>query len=40
VHRRFVTPAWRSDAWWRTIGEWRLDPAATRLARDARPTAP
>jgi hypothetical protein len=40
VHRRFLTPAWRSDAWWRTIGEWRLDPAAVRLPRDAAPAAP
>jgi peptide/nickel transport system substrate-binding protein len=40
VHRRFRTPAWRSDAWWRTIGEWRLDPAASRLPRDARPLTP
>ena len=39
VHRRFRLPAWRSDAWWRTLGEWRLDPAAPRLARDAHPPA-
>lgn len=36
VHRRFVTPAWRPDGWWRTLHEWSVDPAQ-RLPRDARP---
>ena len=40
IHHRFRTPAWRSDAWWRTIGEWRLDPTARRLPRDTRPLTP
>ena len=39
VHRRFVVPAWRPDAWWLTLGEWSLDPAQ-RLPRDAAPAAP
>ena len=39
VHRRFTTPPWRPEAWWRTIPEWRLD-AAMRLPRDVRPTKP
>ncbi len=38
VHRRFIIPAWRPDGWWRSIPEWRVDPAQ-RLPRDARPTA-
>lgn len=38
VHRRFTLPAWRSDAWWSTLGEWTLDPAQ-RLPRDAAPVA-
>jgi peptide/nickel transport system substrate-binding protein len=40
VHRRFVLPPWRADAWWRTLPAWRLDPAVPRLPRDARPNAP
>lgn len=37
VHSRFTLPAWRPEAWWRTIPAWRLDrPRA--LPRDARPT--
>ena len=39
VHRRFVVPAWRPDAWWLTLGEWSVDPAQ-RLPRDAAPAAP
>ncbi len=39
VHRRFTVPAWRPEAWWRTLGQWRLDPAQ-RLPRDAAPAAP
>lgn len=39
VHRRFVMPAWRSDAWWLTLGEWTVDPAQ-RLPRDAPPVTP
>lgn len=39
VHRRFTIPAWRSEAWWRTIPQWKLDPAQ-RLPRDAAPTTP
>jgi peptide/nickel transport system substrate-binding protein len=39
VHRRLVIPAWRSDAWWMTLGDWSVDPAQ-RLPRDARPTTP
>ncbi|MBX3174642.1 MAG: hypothetical protein KF709_09535 [Gemmatimonadaceae bacterium] len=37
VHRRFTPPLWRSDAWWLTLSEWTLDPAA-RLPRDAAPS--
>ncbi|MFM9014477.1 MAG: hypothetical protein ACKORK_13125, partial [Gemmatimonadota bacterium] len=40
VHRRFLLPTWRPEAWWRTLPSWRLDPEAPALARDARPTAP
>lgn len=37
VHARFTLPAWRPEAWWRTIPSWRLDrPRA--LPRDAHPT--
>ena len=39
VHRRYVLPAWRPDAWWVTLGEWSVDPAQ-RLPRDAAPAAP
>ena len=39
VHRRFVVPAWRPDAWWLTLGDWSVDPAQ-RLPRDAAPGAP
>ncbi|MFN0098773.1 MAG: peptide ABC transporter substrate-binding protein [Gemmatimonadaceae bacterium] len=39
VHKRFVLPAWRPDAWWLTLGEWSVDPAQ-RLPRDAAPAAP
>lgn len=39
VHRRFVLPAWRPDAWWRTLGDWSVDPTQ-RLPRDAAPAAP
>jgi peptide/nickel transport system substrate-binding protein len=39
VHRRFVVPAWRPDAWWLTLGEWSVDPAQ-RLPRDAAPATP
>jgi peptide/nickel transport system substrate-binding protein len=39
VHARFALPAWRPEAWWRTIPAWRLErPRA--LARDADPAAP
>lgn len=38
VHRRFMLPAWRPEAWWRTLPDWRLDRAQA-LPRDARPTA-
>jgi peptide/nickel transport system substrate-binding protein len=33
VHRRIILPAWRTDAWWMTLGDWRIDPAQ-RLPRD------
>jgi peptide/nickel transport system substrate-binding protein len=39
VHRRYRFPAWRSDAWWLTLGGWTVD-AAERLPRDAAPAAP
>lgn len=39
VHRRFVTPPWRPDAWWVTLGDWSVDPAQ-RLPRDAAPATP
>lgn len=39
VHKRFVLPAWRPDAWWLTLGDWSVDPAQ-RLPRDAAPAAP
>jgi peptide/nickel transport system substrate-binding protein len=39
VHRRFVLPAWRPDAWWITLGDWSVDPAQ-RLPRDATPATP
>lgn len=39
VHRRFVVPSWRPDAWWLTLGDWSVDPAQ-RLPRDAAPAAP
>lgn len=39
VHKRFVLPAWRPDAWWLTLGEWSVDPAQ-RLPRDAAQAAP
>jgi peptide/nickel transport system substrate-binding protein len=39
VHRRIILPPWRSDAWWMTLGDWRIDPAQ-RLPRDAAPTTP
>lgn len=39
VHRRFVLPAWRPDAWWLTLGDWTVDPTQ-RLPRDAAPAAP
>lgn len=39
VHRRIILPPWRTDAWWMTLGDWRIDPAA-RLPRDAAPTTP
>lgn len=39
VHKRFVLPAWRPDAWWLTLGDWSVDPAQ-RLPRDAAPQAP
>jgi peptide/nickel transport system substrate-binding protein len=39
VHTRYEMPAWRSDAWWVTLGEWRVDPTQ-RLPRDAAPTTP
>ena len=39
VHRRFILPAWRPEAWWRTLHEWQLDPAR-RLPRDTRPATP
>lgn len=34
VHRRIQTPAWRTDAWWLTIGEWSIA-RDQRLPRDA-----
>lgn len=37
VHRRYRIPAWRSEAWWLTLGDWTVDPAQ-RLPRDAPPT--
>jgi peptide/nickel transport system substrate-binding protein len=38
VHDRFTVPAWRPEAWWRTLPAWTLDrPRA--LPRDARPAA-
>lgn len=40
VHRRFLLPTWRPEAWWRTLPAWRIDPDATPLPRDARPTTP
>jgi len=36
VHARFALPAWRPEAWWRTIPAWRLDRARA-LPRDVRP---
>lgn len=39
VHRRFILPAWRPEAWWRSLHDWKLDPAL-RLPRDTRPAAP
>lgn len=38
VHRRFTLPAWRSEAWWRTLPQWTLDPAQA-LPRDRAPAA-
>lgn len=40
VHARFQRPAWRPEAWWRTLPAWRLAPGATPLPRDARPATP
>lgn len=40
VHGRFALPAWRPEAWWRTLPEWRLADGATALPRDARPSTP
>ena len=40
VHARFALPAWRPEAWWRTLPGWRLADGATPLPRDARPTTP
>lgn len=39
VHKRFVIPQWRTDAWWLTLGDWSVDPAQ-RLPRDSRPASP
>jgi peptide/nickel transport system substrate-binding protein len=39
VHGRFIVPSWRSDAWWLTLGDWRIDPTQ-RLPRDAPPATP
>ncbi len=39
VHRRFELPAWRAEAWWRTLPQWRVDPAQA-LPRDRAPEAP
>lgn len=39
VHQRIVLPPWRSDSWWMTLGDWRIDPAQ-RLPRDAAPVTP
>lgn len=39
VHERFILPAWRPEAWWRTLHAWRLS-LDRRLPRDARPVAP
>ncbi len=39
AHRRLRIPAWRSDAWWLTLGDWTIDPAQ-RLPRDERPATP
>jgi peptide/nickel transport system substrate-binding protein len=36
VHRRFVTPTWRPEAWWRTLEDWSVSPDQ-RLPRDAPP---
>lgn len=36
VHARFTLPAWRPEAWWRTIPAWRLERALA-LPRDVRP---
>lgn len=36
VHRRFVLPAWRADAWWRTLPSWRVERGQA-LPRDATP---
>ena len=36
VHARFKTPAWRPEAWWRTLPAWQLDRRRS-LPRDARP---
>jgi peptide/nickel transport system substrate-binding protein len=37
VHTRLRTPAWRPEAWWRTLEDWSVDPDQ-RLPRDAPPT--
>jgi len=34
LHRRIQTPAWRTDAWWMTVGSWSI-PSDQRLPRDA-----
>lgn len=39
VHTRLRTPAWRPEAWWRSLEEWSVDPDQ-RLPRDAPPAAP
>ncbi len=37
LHRRIQTPAWRTDAWWMTLGSWSIA-SDQRLPRDAAPT--
>ncbi len=39
VHRRIQVPTWRTDAWWLTVGDWRIA-RDQRLPRDAAVAAP